>query len=360
MATETTITKRTVVDVIKNAAPDFAKRLPERLNAERWTMQLATLVQKNPKLLDCTPTSLLLAANEAAELGISLNPILQLGYIIPYDGIAQFQVGYRGLIQKAYEAKCVRSLCAEVVYENDQFSRQFAPKRNLFHAPPENGARGEAIGAYALIEFADGHIDFEYMDATQILRHREHSRAWKKEGASNMLWGKFWEEAWKKTPIRLLFKRLPLTDPGLESLVEVVGREEERDRAEEPAGRLELEPDSPLAKPTPISTPAATAQEQPISHAPSMHDVAIYVGAKDSTITGDVRKIVANLPQLGAKLPKGTKVWIMPSARVHELLKLCDEQGVTYVEVDANGTPVVAPDPEHGSEETGSESLFDA
>jgi recombination protein RecT len=346
------ITKRDVIDVIKGAAPDFARRLPDRLNAERWTMQLATIVQKNPKLLECTPVSLLLAANEAAELGINLNPILQLGYIIPYDGVAQFQIGYRGLIQKAYEAKCVRLLCAEVVYANDKFERQFAPKRNLFHAPPEKGERGEAIGSYAMIEFADGHIDFEYMDISMIHRHRESSRAWKKEGASNLLWGKFWEEAWRKTPMRVLFKRLPLTDPGLEHLAEIVGKEVEADLEILPTGRLELEPDSPLAQ-------SAKKVASIAPQTPSLHDVAICIGAQDSTITGDVRAIVKELPKLGAKLDKSTKAWSMPSARVHEFLKLCDEQKVTWVEFDSEGNPVRQPGEELEQAER-TESLFDA
>ena len=104
--------KRPVVQLIKESASEFAKRLPGTTDATKWTMQLATVVQKNPDLLGCDPGSLLLAAYEAAELGVSLCPSLQLGYFIPYKGKVQFQISWRGLVQRAYESGCVRAfLC---------------------------------------------------------------------------------------------------------------------------------------------------------------------------------------------------------------------------------------------------------
>src|SRR5579862_6825887 len=117
----TEIVKRPVVQLIKESAAEFAKRLPAKFDPTRWTMQLATAVQKNPDLLNCEPTSLLLAAYEAAELGVSLSPTLQLGYLIPYGGKAQFQISWRGLVQKAYESGCVKAFFAEVVHANDKF-----------------------------------------------------------------------------------------------------------------------------------------------------------------------------------------------------------------------------------------------
>jgi recombination protein RecT len=354
MSTSAIVQKREVLEAIVAAKVQISGRLFGGMDADRFILGVQTAIQKNPALLQCDPKSVLLAAYDAAELGINLSPSLALGFLIPYGNQCNFQVSYRGLIQKSYETKAVKSFFAEVVYENDTFQRQFAPKRNLLHAPAD-GDRGEIIGAYAFIEFVDGTIDWEFMTTEQIERRRKHSKQ-----PNSLMWTTFKEEGYKKTPIRNLWKRIPLLNPGMERLAEALTRETEAEIEQEPAGRLELEPDSPLAKTVTITPQGQPAQEQPVSHAPSLHDVAIYVGAKDSTITGDVRKIVAKLPQLGAKLPKGTKVWIMPSPRVHELLNLCDEQGVTYVEVDANGAPIVAPDPEHGSEEAGSESLFDA
>jgi recombination protein RecT len=251
--TSTEIVKRPVVQLIKDSASEFAKRLPAKADATKWMMQLATAVQKSPDLLNCEPASLLLAAYEAAELGVSLSPTLQLGYLIPYGKTAQFQISWRGLVQRAYETGTVRSFYAEMVYQNDKFERQYAPKRNLFHSPGE-GDRGEEIGAYALVEFKDETIDWEFADKALIERHRKHSRQ-----PDSLMWSKFREEAWKKTAIRILAKRLPLSNPGMEAWADVIERDANLELEPEAAGRLELEPDSPMLVP-----------ENPTSRLPSL------------------------------------------------------------------------------------------
>src|ERR1700741_418477 len=104
MPNSTELMKRPLVQLIQDSASEFAKRLPPTIDATRWAMQLATAIQKKSELLECDPRSLLLAAYEGAELGVSLSPALQLGYLIPYKGRAQFQISWRGLVQKAFEA----------------------------------------------------------------------------------------------------------------------------------------------------------------------------------------------------------------------------------------------------------------
>lgn len=347
MSSTAIVQRREVLDAIVAAKVNISGRLAQGIDADRFILGVQTAIQKNPALLQCDPKSVMLAAYDAAELGINLSPALSLGYLIPYGTQCNFQVSYRGLIQKSYETKAVKSFFAEVVYANDKFDRQFAPKRNLFHAPAADGDRGEKVGAYAFIEFIDGTVDWEFMTAEQIERRRKHSKQ-----PDSLMWTKFWEEGWRKTPIRNLWKRIPLSNPGMERLAEAVHKEAEIE-AEVPTGRLELEPDSPLTQSPKKAAPIAP---QPT---PSLHDIAIFIGPKDSTITGDVRAIVNDLPKLGGKLAKGAKTWFMPSAHVHELLKVCDERKVTWVEVDAEGKPVAKA--ETLDEQTEQrESLFDA
>src|SRR5665213_957681 len=165
-ASQSAIVKRPVLELIQASKAQFEGRLPEGMTAERFMFGLATAVQKTAALASCDPKTVILAAYEAAELGINLSPSLQLGYIIPYGNSAQFQISYRGLLQKAYETGCLSSFYAEVVYEHDLFSREYAPKRMLHHMPPQapdRVGRGEPIGAYALVEFKDGHFDWEYL-----------------------------------------------------------------------------------------------------------------------------------------------------------------------------------------------------
>jgi len=115
----TTIQKREVLDAIVAAKVNITGRLVGGMDADRFILGVQTAIQKNPDLLQCDPKSVLLAAYDAAELGINLSPALSLGYLIPYGRQCNFQVGYRGLIQKSYETKAVKSFFAEVVYAND-------------------------------------------------------------------------------------------------------------------------------------------------------------------------------------------------------------------------------------------------
>jgi recombination protein RecT len=320
--------KRPLVQLIHDSASEFAKRLPTSINATRWAMQLATAVQKNPDLLECEPRSLLLAAYEAAELGVSLSPALQLGYLIPYKGKAQFQISWRGLVQKAYESGCVKAFFAEVVYTNDKFERQYAPKRNLFHAQAD-GDRGEAIGAYALVEFKDGTIDWEFCDKALIERHRRHSKQ-----PDSLMWRDFHEEGWRKTAIRILAKRLPLSNPGIEALAEVIQRDAEADEEPQPSGKLELEPESVLLS----STPAEKAPQ--IAQGAGQKDntkVFFEVGEKLTVVSGQTLHIKDDLPKLGAKWDGDARVWRMPAARTNELVAVCEEKRIHAVEVVGEG-----------------------
>jgi recombination protein RecT len=264
----TTLVKKDIVlEKMTQAKLNLQARLPQGIDKDRFFLGILTAIQKskanaNPgkSLADCDPNSVLLAAYDAAEVGCSLSPALALGWLIPYGKEAQFQPSYRFFIQKAYETGEVRTLYAEVVYDTDKFERTFAPKRNLFHAPGDSGERvkGNAIGAYALIEFMDGTIDWEYLTSEQIARHRNHSKQ-----PNSMKWVEFWEEGWRITPIRVLAKRLPLKNRNFEALVEMVNRDADRDLAipvdqiTEPTipRRLSEKTDAPTGAPAAATVP---------------------------------------------------------------------------------------------------------
>jgi len=217
---------------VENKKQFLTARLPKGIDKERFFLSLLTAIRRSKataqlgkSLADCDPNSVLLAAYEAAEVGCNLSPSLQMGWLIPYNKEAQFQPSYRFFIQKAYETGEVKTFFAEVVYEGDELNRQYAPKKNLFHAPGTGPRTKEtAIGAYSLIEFTDGTIDWEYMTAEQIGRHRQHSKQ-----PNSLMWTTFWEEAFRKTPIRVMAKRLPIRNRNLEGLVDMINRDTEQD-----------------------------------------------------------------------------------------------------------------------------------
>jgi recombination protein RecT len=263
MANETAVQKHNEsnAEYINKAAKNIAMRLPKNIDATRFMLGIMTAIQKNATLKTVDQNSLLLAAYDAAECGCSLSPALQQGWLIPYGREVQFQPSYRFFMQKAFETGDVKSFFAEVVYSTDEFTRQFAPKRHMFHAPSK-GERTEtnAIGAYAYVEFNDGSVDFEFLTKEQIIRHKNKSKQ-----PNSMKWKDFWEEGWRITPIRVLAKRLPLKSRKLEEFVELANLSEERELDPNATSAEPSMPQQRQAGPTPID---AKEKAKPVEDIP--------------------------------------------------------------------------------------------
>lgn len=106
MSTELTVKEpRTVKDYL--ALPAYKDRFTEVLNKRAPQFMAAiTAVSQMPTLKDAEPRSVIAAAMVAATLDLPVNPTLGQAHIVAYkdrtgEGIAQFQIGYRGLIQLA-------------------------------------------------------------------------------------------------------------------------------------------------------------------------------------------------------------------------------------------------------------------
>ena len=59
------------------------------------------VVQSNSLLSKADPMSVFMSAATAASMNLSVNPSLGEAYIVPFKGQAQFQVGWKGLVQLA-------------------------------------------------------------------------------------------------------------------------------------------------------------------------------------------------------------------------------------------------------------------
>lgn len=89
------------------------------ITADEFMMSIMTAVKKTPKLLECDPKSLFGAILLSAELGLKPNTPEGWAYILPYGKEAQFQVGYKGLIEIAYRSSQVKGIKGVPVYANE-------------------------------------------------------------------------------------------------------------------------------------------------------------------------------------------------------------------------------------------------
>lgn len=190
----------------------IAKALPKHLTVERMIRQTMTLVQMNPTLLECTPTSILRGVIQSSELGLELNGVLGQAYLVPrWNGKAgvheaTFQVGYKGLMALAFRSEKVLNIMPHVAHEMDLFYYQLGTSPRIDHKPSAH-PRGEATHYYCVVQMVMGGIDFEVMSKPEIESHR--AKYAPKKGFSP--WDSSFDAMALKTVIRRIAKRLPVS-----------------------------------------------------------------------------------------------------------------------------------------------------
>lgn len=216
-----TTEKKTMQTYIKSMEGEIKKALPSVMTPERFTRMVLSAISTNPKLGSCTPPSFLGAMMSAAQLGLEPNTPLGQAYILPYQnkGVleAQFQLGYKGLIDLAYRSGEVELVQAHVVYENDKFECEYGLDAKLVHIPADKD-RGNAVKVYAMFKTKSGGYGYEVMSMDDI---REHAKKYSKAYSSNYSpWATNFEEMAKKTVLKKCLKYAPLKSDFVRGVVQ--------------------------------------------------------------------------------------------------------------------------------------------
>jgi recombination protein RecT len=203
--------KKTMQQYIKAMEGEIAKALPSVMTPERFTRMVLSAISVNPTLAKCTPQSFLGAMMTAAQLGVEPNSALGQAYILPYKNKgtleAQFQLGYKGLIDLAYRSGEVELVQSHVVYENDDFEWEYGLDPKLHHKPAKKD-RGAAVCVYAMFKTKSGGYGFEVMSVDDIKIHAaKYSKAFHSDYSP---WKTSFEEMAKKTVLKRVLKYAPL------------------------------------------------------------------------------------------------------------------------------------------------------
>lgn len=206
-----TAEKKTMQSYIQAMQGEIKKALPSVITPERFTRMVLSALSTTPKLAECTPKSFLGAMMSAAQLGLEPNTPLGQAYILPYlnKGTleAQFQIGYKGLIDLAYRSGEVEVIQSHIVYENDEFECAYGLEPTLKHIPATTN-RGEAIKVYAVFKTKSGGFGFEVMSMDDVRSHA--ARYSKSYNTSFTPWKTNFEEMAKKTVLKRVLKYAPL------------------------------------------------------------------------------------------------------------------------------------------------------
>lgn len=207
--------------------PIVKKLLPKHIAPESFEAIVISAIQSNPKLLECTPRSLLAACRELAELGLSLSRQRKEADILPrWNGTdkcldAQLQIRYGGLMTLAKRSGEVKSISSTAVRHGDHFVFERGLNPKLEHRPILNNPGG-VIAAYCVWTLQDGTKEFEVVEQEDIDRAKRASQSKNKDtGEPFGPWKDDYEEQVRKTAVRRASKYMPSSADDFQRAVQL-------------------------------------------------------------------------------------------------------------------------------------------
>jgi recombination protein RecT len=191
----------TMRDLLERSKAQFARVLPSHMDADRLLRIALTQIRTNPKLLDCTPESMVGALMKAAQLGLEPDGVTGRAYLIPrwnsrlQTNEVNFQRGFKGILDLAYRSGQIASVRADVVREGDFLEYEKGLNEKLVHRP---GAQFDApiTHCYAIIGLKDGGKLWDIWSKAKIDAHR---LRFSKDTRSDSVWNTDFESMAKKT-----------------------------------------------------------------------------------------------------------------------------------------------------------------
>lgn len=252
----------TVRDQLGKMSSEFAKVLPEHVTPERFERVTLTALQRQPDLLKCDRKSLFESVMQCAADG--LQPDGREAALTKFGSKVAYMPMVAGILKKVRQSGDLSTITSQVVYEADEFEYWIDDEgEHLTHRPDMLSDPGNARAVYAMARTTDGSVYIEVLRLSDVERIRKAS----KSGGSGP-WSQWWDQMAKKSAIRRLAKRLPMST----DLDKVVSRDDQfypyqdqpqrvqveteqtAPKADDALAALTQEPDDEQAQPTDDTT----------------------------------------------------------------------------------------------------------
>lgn len=211
----TSVAKLTPKQAIKNEVEAYKQEIKRALpdgfagGQERFARTVLSVVanDKSGQLIKCSPRSIIGAALQAAQLGLTPG-VLGEAWLVAYKGECTFQVGYKGLI--ALAARAGITIQAFSVYDRDEFSYELGLTQTLTHKPAD-GDRGEPHHWYAVAkDRASGQLmGFAVVDKFEVEKRRKMNPAVK--AGKRSPWDDNYDAMALTKAVRAVCKFLPMS-----------------------------------------------------------------------------------------------------------------------------------------------------
>ncbi|MDY0218960.1 MAG: recombinase RecT [Candidatus Cloacimonas acidaminovorans] len=210
----------TITDYLKsdNMLKQFQSALGSKELAERFVRIILTSVQTNQDLQKCTLGSIITASLVSAQLHLEPNTPLGHAWLIPYfdskskQYYAQFQLGYKGLLDLFYRHPLAKICVVNEVRYQDVFAIYEGNRLEIYHKfdyrlPLEK--RGDVIGYYCIAELTNGARNVHYAHIEDIMAHaKRYSQSFDKPYSP---WKRFPAQMCMKTVAKACLAYMPLS-----------------------------------------------------------------------------------------------------------------------------------------------------
>lgn len=197
--------------VIEDLEPEFAALAEVAGNLVNYRREAGfalDIIRKSEHLQKCSAESIRVAVRNVAAIGITLNPVLKLAYLVPREGMCCLDISAPGLVKIATDSGSVLAAKAVVVRANDTYEPRgpFDMPVHQYKAFASDAERGEIIGAYSVAKLHNGTVIVDELNMDTINKIRSVSKA------RNGPWQQWFEEMVKKTTVKRGYKSWPKTE----------------------------------------------------------------------------------------------------------------------------------------------------
>lgn len=198
-------TKFSVVLSEKLNSEEVSLALPEGFNKPRFVQNCLSLLNEKPELAKYGQAQVIGGLIKGAYLGLDFYS--QECYLVPFGNQLSFMPGYKGDMKLArkYSIRQIKDIYAKLVRDGDFFEEIIEngePSIN-FKAQPFN--TGKIIGAFAVVLYKDGGMEYETMNIDDLENTRNQSKA-----KNSPAWKNFTGQMYKKTVIHRLCNTIDL------------------------------------------------------------------------------------------------------------------------------------------------------
>lgn len=198
--------QRSVGELMRS--PGVAAKIKDVLGNEKvaagFISSVISIANGSKELRKADPMTVVGAAMVAATLQLPVVPTIGLAYIVPYKGQAQFQIGYKGLIELAERSGQFKNIIDEVVYDGQLVRKNRFTGEYVFDEDARKSDK--VIGYMARFDLINGFSKTIFWTMAEVQAHaNKFSQAYR--SGYSCPWKSDFDAMARKTVLKALFSK---------------------------------------------------------------------------------------------------------------------------------------------------------